>query len=84
MHKLFPGANPQVIDLMQKLLQFNPERRITVEQALEHPYLAALHDAAAEPSRAGPVDVAFEAQELSGAQVRECMLQEMQTHYGRS
>ena len=32
------------IDLMNKLLQFNPKKRLTAEQALEHPYVAAFHD----------------------------------------
>ena len=29
---------------MNKLLQFNPKKRLTAEQALEHPYVAAFHD----------------------------------------
>lgn len=38
-------ANPLAIDLLNKLLEFDPAKRITVEQALEHPYLNAYHDA---------------------------------------
>lgn len=37
--QLFPKANPLAIDLMESCLTFNPARRITVEQALAHPYL---------------------------------------------
>lgn len=40
---LFPGANPLGLELLAGLLQFNPERRLTAEQALAHPYLASLH-----------------------------------------
>ncbi|KAM3134463.1 Protein kinase domain [Paramecium bursaria] len=40
----FPKANPQAMDLMRRLLSFNPEQRITVEQALKHPYVAAFHN----------------------------------------
>ena len=40
---VFNNANPQAIDLLRKLLVFNPEKRLTVEQALEHPYLSSLH-----------------------------------------
>ncbi|KAJ2749983.1 mitogen activated protein kinase [Coemansia pectinata] len=51
MNKLFPYASPQAIDLMNKMLTFNPKRRITVEEALAHPYLAQYHDEQDEPNR---------------------------------
>jgi len=31
------------LDLLEKLMVFQAEKRITVEEALEHPYLSALH-----------------------------------------
>jgi mitogen-activated protein kinase 7 len=39
-----PAANPLAIDLLNKLLEFDPSKRITVEEALAHPYLSAYHD----------------------------------------
>ena len=47
---LFPDASPKSIDLMERMLHFDPRKRITVEEALRHPYLAQLHDPASEPS----------------------------------
>jgi serine/threonine protein kinase len=35
-----PDANPQAIDLLKKMLKFNPERRITIKEAIEHPYFS--------------------------------------------
>jgi mitogen-activated protein kinase 1/3 len=37
-------ASHTAIDLLEKMLQFDPSRRIDVEAALQHPYLAPLHD----------------------------------------
>ena len=40
---LFKGASPTAIDLLSKLLKFDPNKRITIEEALAHPYLKELH-----------------------------------------
>ena len=37
--EVFKGANPLAIDLLQRMLTFDPEDRITVEDALKHKYL---------------------------------------------
>ena len=50
-NKLFSFANPEAIDLLRKLMMFDPEKRISVTQALAHPYLADLHLEEDEPSR---------------------------------
>ena len=47
---VYPEASLKSIDLMERMLQFDPRKRITVEEALQHPYLAQLHDPASEPS----------------------------------
>ncbi len=46
---LYPDAEPLAIDLLGKLLVFDPSDRITVKEALKHPYLAAYHDETDEP-----------------------------------
>lgn len=46
---LFPKANPKVCDLLAKMITFNPDKRITVEEAIEHPYFEGLHNSEAEP-----------------------------------
>lgn len=39
-------VNPLAVDLISKMLMFNPEKRISVDQALQHPYLATFYDPA--------------------------------------
>ena len=41
--KLYPNASPDALDLLYKLLTFDPKKRITLDQALQHPYLSAFH-----------------------------------------
>ncbi|KAK9429534.1 kinase-like domain-containing protein [Lipomyces doorenjongii] len=45
-----PDTNPLAIDLLEKMLTFNPSKRITVEDALKHPYLEPYHDPEDEPT----------------------------------
>ena len=49
----FNGANPEAIDLLEKILIFDPNKRISVEDALAHPYLSKYADPTDEPT--GPI-----------------------------
>ena len=58
---LFPAAHHEAIDLLSKLLVFDPRKRLSVRQALEHPYFQELHDPADEPICRRTFDFEFEA-----------------------
>ncbi|KAF7298103.1 Mitogen-activated protein kinase [Mycena chlorophos] len=57
---LFPAANPLAVDLLSKMLCFDPAKRINCEQALAHPYFQAWHDPSDEPVCAKTFDFGFE------------------------
>ena len=40
---VFEGANPVAIDLLEKMLEIDPDKRITAEHTLAHPYLAQVN-----------------------------------------
>jgi len=48
------------LDLLKKFLIFDPQKRITIEQALKHPYLSALHCPEDEPTTEPVLSIDFE------------------------
>lgn len=38
LYELFQGVDPEAIDLMAKMLTYDPARRISAKEALQHPY----------------------------------------------
>lgn len=47
---VFRGANPLAIDLLEKMLELDADKRITAEQALAHSYLEKYADPNDEPT----------------------------------
>ncbi|CUS25020.1 LAQU0S25e00100g1_1 [Lachancea quebecensis] len=45
----FKNVEPDAVDLLEKMLVFDPNKRITAADALSHPYLAPYHDPTDEP-----------------------------------
>ena len=62
---LFPNANPIALDLLEKMLTFNPKKRYTVDQCISHPYFEGLHDPEQEPITTSSFDWTFDAVELT-------------------
>jgi mitogen-activated protein kinase 7 len=55
----------KAIDLLEKLLNFDPEARISIDTALDHPYLAQYHDPNDEPLHESVFDFSFEVAETT-------------------
>ena len=73
---LFPNANPDALDLLDHMLAFDPSSRISVETALEHPYLHIWHDASDEPGCPTTFNFDFEIAEDVG-EMRKMILDEV-------
>jgi serine/threonine protein kinase len=58
--ELFPSAPADCLDLLDKMLDLNPARRISVEDAIKHPFMKEMHEPDDEPSFEGAIDFSFE------------------------
>jgi mitogen-activated protein kinase 1/3 len=65
------------LDLLEKMLEFHPDRRITIEKALQHPFLNALHNSDDEPISDFTFSFDFENDDLSREQVQELIWKEV-------
>ncbi|XAR64144.1 Mitogen-activated protein kinase [Bertholletia excelsa] len=55
--QLYPNAHPLAIDLLQKMLVFDPSKRISVTEALQHPYMSSLYEPNSDPPAEVPIDL---------------------------
>ena len=74
-----PGTSSLALDLISKMLQFHPDDRISVENALEHPYLSEYHVQMPEPTCNDLFNFEFEKvnYDLSSEDVQLLMYDEM-------
>lgn len=80
LHVLFPTSKDDALDLLGSLLRFSPQRRLTVHQALAHPFLEGLppldeSEDEGTPRRVPPLD--FESEDLTQERLRELLIREI-------
>ena len=79
--ELYPGATPEVISLLKEMLQFSPRKRITIDEAINHPFLSKLRDKSRETVAPGPINMAFEKEgELTAERLRELFIEEIKQY----
>lgn len=74
--QLYPCVDPKGLDLLDKLLCFVPSKRITVEEALAHPYLDQYYDPNDEPVAPKPLPV--ECDDLPAERLKMLIWEEIQ------
>jgi len=82
--KAWPNAD--AIDLVKKMLMFDPTKRITIEEALAHPYMKKLHVPDDEPS-GKPVsrfDFDFELYSLKTPEYKELIYDEIMLYHNEA
>ena len=65
--KNIPEQFKDCIDLLMKMIQLNPSKRITAEQALMHPFITKYGDSL-EPSKLPPINSKCELHQLHVSQ----------------
>ncbi|KAL7639603.1 UNVERIFIED_CONTAM: hypothetical protein RMT77_010104 [Armadillidium vulgare] len=75
--QVFRGANPLAVDLLEKMLELDSEKRVTATQALAHAYLAQYADPTDEPE-SEPYDQSFEDMEMPTEKWKESVYMEIE------
>lgn len=71
-------GDEKALDLIDRLLDLNPKTRITIDEAIKHPYLESLHDPDDEPIFEGEINFDFESDpNLTLEDVKRLILQEI-------
>ncbi|KRX09319.1 Protein kinase-like domain [Pseudocohnilembus persalinus] len=76
---LFPEANPVGLDLLEKMLTFNPNHRYTIEQCLQHPYFEELHNPEDEPASEQMFDFSWDDFKLTKERLQSYVYDEAQS-----
>jgi len=86
---MFPGCDPEAISLLERMLTFDPEHRMTAQEAMHHPYFAKFAELTAERERMAEHVPELAAQEfawesdksLSRERLREILFEEMALYH---
>lgn len=83
--EIFANCDPAAVDLLKKMLKYNPEERITVEDALKHEFIGDLHYEPDEPTtvHVDAFDFDFEMYDLTIEEQKELILEEISLYHSK-
>jgi serine/threonine protein kinase len=73
----FPNTPSDALDVMKKMLEIHPRKRINVEEALAHPFFGQLHSLEDEPVADTTFDFSFEDEKLHRVRLQELIWREV-------
>lgn len=75
--QILPDISADAMDLLEKMLVIDPNKRITVDDALAHPYLASVRNQEDETTAEAPFDFEFENEKLTKPVLQRLIWEEM-------
>lgn len=69
------------LHLVKKMLEIHPKKRITIDEALEHPFLESLHNSDDEPTCSSVFSFEFENDELPADRVKQLIWEEIREYH---
>lgn len=82
LQKKFPASSPEAIDLLKRMLMFNPKKRISVEEALSHPLFKNIRNITIEKTASERAIFPFDDSEnMNEDQLRCAFLNEIRRYH---
>lgn len=73
---MYPGAGLDALDLLNKMLVFNPYFRVSVDEALNHPFFRKVKKVEKEVLADNDIQIEFEKDVLDKKRLRQLILEE--------
>lgn len=68
--EIFHRADQQMVDLLERIFQVNPKKRITIDEIVKHPFVNRFKGRAEERRSNEPIKILHETESLSVEQYR--------------
>jgi len=76
-NKILKTNNPDAVDLVEKMLVFNPEKRYSIEECLNHPYLKNMREGIEDPIFNGKINLEFDDKNITLSQLFVFLVKEI-------